>query len=47
MKDEKILSNEELMEIEGGSIIDLSSLIKGLPFIISEYAVRPILPKLK
>lgn len=47
MKDEKILSNEELMEIEGGSKIDLSSLIKGLPFIVVAYAISPRLPKLK
>ncbi len=47
MKDEKILSNEELMEIEGGSKIKLPSLIKKLPFIIVAYAVCPTLPKLK
>lgn len=47
MKDEKILSNEELMEIEGGSKINLSSLIKRLPFIVAAYAVCPTLPKLK
>lgn len=47
MKDEKILSNEELMEIAGGSKINIGSIIKKLPFIVVAYAVTPFLPKVK
>ena len=47
MKDEKILSNEELMEIEGGSKINLSSITKNIPFTVVAYAVTPFIPKFK